>query len=614
MSEAPEEETTQPRETLREQVRSLPERPGVYRMLSADGTIIYVGKARNLRRRVSSYFTRARKTPKTERLVKLIADIRITVTHTEAEALILENNLIKEHRPRYNVLLRDDKSYPYIHLSTQQQFPRLMYHRGARSGPGRFFGPYPNSSAVRETLNHLQRVFPIRQCRDTFFRNRSRPCLQYQIGRCTAPCVGYISESDYAADVRHVELFLEGRSGEVIDELVERMERAAEDLDFEEAARLRDRIATLRQIQQRQYVAQEREDDLDVIACIAEGDTACIQVFYIRAGDSLGNQSYFPSVPAMSRPSDILASFLAQYYLGRAAPPEVVVNLPIREHRLLEGALRTGSGAPVSIRYRVRGDRRRWLQMAEENARYALSARQASSASQQRRYQALAAVIDSDTPPARIECFDISHTAGEATVAACVVFNEEGPVKSDYRRFNIRDVAAGDDYAAMHQALTRRYRRVQSGEAPLPDLLLIDGGKGQVKQARDVLDGLGISGVALMGIAKGPERRPGEETLLLDDGEREIELPADSPALHLLQQVRDEAHRFAVSGHRQRRSKARRESVLEEVPGLGPKRRQRLLKHFGGVQGVRQAGVEDLARVPGISHPLAQRIYDTFHG
>ncbi|MFP4129402.1 MAG: excinuclease ABC subunit UvrC [Halorhodospira sp.] len=613
MSEVP-EETAQPRQPLREQVRSLPERPGVYRMLSAEGTIIYVGKARNLRRRVASYFTRARKTPKTERLVRLVADIQITVTRTEAEALILENNLIKEHRPRYNVLLRDDKSYPYIHLTTQQRFPRLMYHRGARSGPGRFFGPYPNSNAVRETLNHLQKVFPIRQCRDTFFRNRSRPCLQYQIGRCTAPCVGYISETDYAADVRHVELFLEGRSGEVIDELVERMEGAAARLDFEEAARLRDRIATLRQIQQRQYVAQERDDDLDVIACVAEGDTACIQVFYIRAGDSLGNQSYFPNVPPGSRPPDILASFLAQYYLGRAAPPEVVVNLPVREHSLLEGALRTGSGGSVRIRYRVRGDRRRWLEMAEENARYALSARNASSASQQRRHQALAEVIDSDAPPARIECFDVSHTAGEAAVAACVVFNQEGPVKSDYRRFNIREVAAGDDYAALHQALTRRYRRVQSGEAPLPDLLLIDGGKGQVAQARDVLDDLGISGVALMGIAKGPGRRPGEETLLLDDGEREVELPANSPALHLLQQIRDEAHRFAVSGHRQRRGKARRESVLEEVPGLGPKRRQRLLKHFGGVQGVRQAGVEDLARVPGISHALAQRIHDTFHG
>ncbi|MCG5539795.1 MULTISPECIES: excinuclease ABC subunit UvrC [unclassified Halorhodospira] len=602
------------REALRERVRSLPERPGVYRMLSAEGTIIYVGKARNLRRRVSSYFTPSRKTPKTERLVQLIADIQITVTHTEAEALILENNLIKEHRPRYNVLLRDDKSYPYIYLSSHQQFPRLGYHRGGRKGAGRFFGPYPNSTAVRETLGHLQKVFPIRQCRDTFFRNRSRPCLQYQIRRCTAPCVGYISEEDYRREVRDVELFLEGRSGEVIAELVERMEEAAENLAFEQAARLRDRIANLRHIQQRQYVAQDRDDDMDVVACVAEGDTACVQVFFIRGGNSLGNQSYFPNVPGGSRETDILASFLAQHYIGRAAPPEVVINRPVREQRLLEETLRTPSGGAVAIRHRVRGDRRRWVEMAEENARYALSARSASTSSQRKRYGALAEIIDSDMPPERIECFDISHTGGEATVASCVVFNQEGPVKSDYRRFNIRDVTAGDDYAAMHQALTRRYRRVQSGEAPLPDLLLIDGGKGQVAQAREVLDQLGIDGVALMGIAKGPERRPGEETLLLDDGERELELPADSPALHLLQQVRDEAHRFAVSGHRQRRGKARRESILEEIPGLGPKRRQSLLKHFGGMQGIRQAGVEDLACVPGINRSLAQRIYDTFHG
>ncbi|MFP4648488.1 MAG: excinuclease ABC subunit UvrC [Halorhodospira sp.] len=605
----------QGQEALQEKVRTLPERPGVYRMLSAEGRMLYVGKARNLRRRVSSYWNRSRKSPKTERLVKLIADIQVTVTRTEAEALILENNLIKKHQPRYNVLLRDDKSYPCIYLSTHQRFPRLAFHRGARRGQGRFFGPYPNSNAVRETLNHLQKVFPIRQCQDSFFRNRSRPCLQYQIGRCSAPCVGYISESDYAAEVRRAERFLEGRSAEVIDELVERMEQAAKGLDFEEAAGLRDRVAALRQIQQRQYMAQDRDDDLDVVACVTQGDMACVQVFFIRAGDSLGNQSYFPSVPAGSREPDILASFLAQYYLGRPAPPEVIINRPVREHGLLQRALRTGSGAKVTIRYRVRGDRRRWLEMAEENARYALSARSASSASQQRRYRALAEVLDSAAPPERIECFDISHTAGEAPVASCVVFNQEGPVKSDYRRFNIQGIAAGDDYAAMHQALIRRYRRARNGEASLPDLLLIDGGKGQIAQARSVFDELGIQkAMALMGIAKGPERRPGEETLLLDDGEQELELPADSPALHLLQQIRDEAHRFALSGHRQRRGRKRRESVLEEIPGLGPKRRQSLLKHFGGIQGIRQAGVEDLVHVPGISQSMAERIYDTFHG
>ena len=602
------------RESLHEKVRSLPERPGVYRMLDTEGTILYVGKARSLRRRVSSYFTRSRKPPKTERLVQRIADLEVTVTHTEAEALILENNLIKAHQPRYNVLLRDDKSYPYIYLSSHQRFPRLTLHRGGRSAPGRYFGPFPSSGAVRETLGYLQKVFPIRQCRDTFFRNRSRPCLQYQIRRCTAPCVGYVSEADYAADVRHAELFLEGRSAEVIEDLVERMEAASEALAFEEAARLRDRIATLRQIQQRQSVIRDRDDDLDAVACVTEGDTACIEVLSIRGGSSLGNRSYFPNVPSGARESEILASFLAQHYLGRGAPAEVIVNWPIRERELLGSALTSAGGGAVAIRHRVRGERRRWLEMAEENARYALASRSAAAANQQRRYQALAEALDVDAPPERIECFDISHTAGEATVASCVVFNRDGPVKSDYRRFNIRDVAAGDDYAAMHQALWRRYRRANAGEIPLPDLLLIDGGKGQLAQACSVLDELGVDGVPVLGIAKGPERRPGEETLLLAGAEREIVLPADSPALHLLQQVRDEAHRFAVAGHRQRRDKARRESTLEAVPGLGPKRRQSLLKRFGGLQGVRQAGIEDLAGVPGISKPLARRIYDTFHG
>lgn len=604
----------QPPRELIDKVRNLPERPGVYRMLDKSGEIIYVGKARSLRRRVSSYFSRANKPIKTERMVARVADLEITVTHTEAEALILENRLIKEHKPRYNVLFRDDKSFPYIFLSSNQRFPRLAFHRGTRSGKGRYFGPYPSSNAVRQTLAHLQKVFPIRQCRDSFFNNRSRPCLQYQIKRCTAPCVGYISEQEYAEDVRHVSHFLEGRSAQVIDELASRMDEAAQQWRFEQAAQLRDRIATLQQIQQQQYVDRERDDDMDVVACVMEGDTACVQVFFVRAGGGMGNQSYFPRVPTGAREPEVLASFLAQYYLGRDTPPELLLNRPIPHQQLLSEVLRTSRGGRVDIRHRVRSERRRWLEMAEENARYALASRSASQADQRRRYQALAQVLDSDTPPQRIECFDISHTAGEATVAACVVFNHEGPLKSDYRRFNIRGVEPGDDYAAMEQALQRRYRRISRGEVALPDLLLIDGGKGQLSRARAVLDEMGIEGVATMGIAKGPERRAGEETLLLADGQCEVELPPDSAALHLLQQIRDEAHRFALGGHRQRRAKARRESILEEIPGLGPKRRQSLLKRFGGLQGIRQAGIADLEVVPGISRSLAQRIYDVFHG
>lgn len=593
-------------------VKTLPEQPGVYRMLDAGGGILYVGKARRLRRRVASYFNKTGKSTRIESMVRQIRGIEFTVTHTEAEALILENNLIKRHAPRYNVLLRDDKSFPYIHLSNHEDFPRLGFYRGSKREKGKYFGPFPSSGAVRDTLNHLQKVFPIRQCEDTFFRNRSRPCLQYQINRCTAPCVGFISPESYARDVEHAVKFLDGRSGEVINELVRNMEQASEALDFEEAARLRDRIASLRQIQERQYISGEK-GDLDVVACASEGQQACVQIFYFRGGQNLGNRSYYPNVPEDTDEAEVLAAFIARYYLGRKAPREILVNQPVGDHQLLEEALGRESGHSVSIRSSVRGDRRRWVDMAVTNARAALAARLASRASQVRRFEDLQQGLDLEELPARIECFDISHTAGEATVASCVVFNREGPVKTDYRRFNIRDITPGDDYAAMKQALTRRYTRIQQGEGVLPDLLMIDGGPGQLAQAIDVLEELQITSVTLLGIAKGPDRRPGEEKLFLPGQENPVILRADSPALHLLQQVRDEAHRFAITGHRQRRDKARRTSTLEDVPGLGPKRRQLLLRQFGGLQAVTRAGVEDIQSVKGISRDLAQRIYDTFH-
>ncbi len=593
-------------------VSTLPEKPGVYRMLDESGRVLYVGKARRLRRRVASYFVRTSKGPRIESMVRQVRGIEFTVTHTEAEALILENNLIKRHAPRYNVLLRDDKSYPYIHLSDHADFPRLGFHRGNKREGGRYFGPFPSAAAVRGTLNHLQKVFPVRQCEDSFFRNRSRPCLQYQIKRCTAPCVGYISPEAYARDVQHAVKFLDGRSGEVIDELVRDMESAADNLDFEEAARLRDRIASLRQILERQYISGEK-GDLDVVACVGEGQQACVQVFYFRGGQNLGNRSYFPGVPEQTDETEVLAAFLARYYLGRRAPREILVNHSVAGRDILEEALSRESGHSVHVRSRVRGERRRWLDMAVTNARAALTARLASRASQVQRFEALQRVLDLDEVPTRIECFDISHTAGEATVASCVVFNQEGAVKSDYRRFNIRDVVPGDDYAAIRQALTRRYTRVRQGEGVLPDLLMIDGGAGQLAQAVEVLEELQVTGVTLLGIAKGPDRRPGEEKLFLPGRHGPVILRADSAALHLLQQIRDEAHRFAITGHRQRRDKARRTSSLEEIPGLGPKRRQLLLRQFGGLQGVSRAGVEDLQSVRGISRELAQRIYDTFH-
>lgn len=594
-------------------VARIPEKPGVYRMLDAEGKVIYVGKARRLKRRVASYFNRSDKTTKTRVMVEQVQGIEVTVTHTEAEALILENNLIKSLSPRYNVLLRDDKSYPYIYLSDHQEFPRLAFYRGSRKEPGRYFGPFPSAGAVRETLSHLQKVFPIRQCEDSFFRNRSRPCLQYQIERCTAPCVGFVAAEEYRRDVDDAVRFLEGRSGQVVDDLVGRMEAAAERLDFELAARLRDRIATLRQIQEKQYVAGER-GDLDVVVCVAEGGQACVQIFVFRGGRNLGNKTFFPKAPPETTEADVLSAFIARYYLGREVPRELLVNHAPDDTEVLEQALAEDSGHRVSIRARVRAERRRWLEMAVKNARLALGTRLADRAGIERRYEALQEALDLEEIPSRMECFDISHTQGEATVASCVVFNREGPLKSDYRRFNIEDVPAGDDYAAMHQALSRRYTRLKRGEGQIPDLLVIDGGKGQLAQARSVLEELQVEGVTLLGIAKGPERRPGEETLFVAGREREVILPPDSPALHLLQQIRDEAHRFAITGHRQRRGKARRTSVLQSLPGVGPKRRQALLKQFGGLQGVARAGVEDLASVPGISQELAERIYGAFHG
>lgn len=598
---------------LQELARSLPEGPGVYRMVDPAGTVIYVGKARSLKRRVGSYFTRADQGPKTRAMVAQVSDVQVTLTHTEAEALILENNLIKELRPRYNVLLRDDKSYPYIYVSTHQDFPRLGFYRGARTGPGRYFGPFPSASAVRDTLNHLQKIFPVRQCEDSFFQNRSRPCLQYQIKRCTAPCVGYVDRETYQRDVRHAVLFLEGESNRVIDELVERMEAASENLAFEEAARLRDRIATLRRVQERQYVAGAK-GDLDVVAAELEQGLACVQLFVFRNGQNLGNKTFFPRLPEGMSAAELLGEFLPRYYLGRQIPGEILLSEAVEGREVIAQALGEAAGHRVRIRDSVRGERRRWVEMALDNARHALQARAADHATMERRFETLQDELGLAEIPDRIECFDISHTRGEATVASCVVFNRQGPVKSDYRRFNIRDVDAGDDYAAMRQALERRFRRLKDGEGVMPDLLLIDGGKGQIAQARSVLDELQVNEVTVLGIAKGPERRPGEETLFLLDSDDAVELDAHSPALHLLQQVRDEAHRFAITGHRQRRGKSRTRSSLEDIPGLGPKRRQALLRQFGGLQGVSRAGVEDLAQVHGISDALARRIYETFHG
>ena len=593
-------------------LRTLTPRPGVYRMLDASGEVLYVGKARNLRRRLASYFRKSGLPIKTLALMGQVADIEVTVTHTESEALILEHTLIKEHQPRYNVLLRDDKSYPYIYISTDQTYPRISVHRGAKRGKGRYFGPYPNASAVRESLHLLQKVFRVRQCEDSFFANRTRPCLQYQIKRCTAPCVGYISPEDYAEDVNLTIRFLEGRNTELIDELVQRMEAAAAALEYEQAARYRDQIASLRRVQERQYVSGER-GDLDIVAAVQQGGLVCVQVFYIRAGRNLGNKVFFPRAPDQAGLDEVLHAFLVQYYFEHEVPQIILLNAEPEDRELIETVLAERAGHRVELRHRVRGERARWLAMAERNAEHALQARLASRSGMQQRMDDLQQLLGLDEPPERIDCFDISHTRGEATVASCVVFNAEGPLKSDYRRFNIEGIEPGDDYAAMTQALQRRYLRLQEGEGKLPDILLIDGGKGQVGVAVKVLEELQVRDVLIVGVAKGPERRPGLETLIVP-GRGELHPPADSRAFHLIQQVRDEAHRFAITGHRHRRGKARTSSPLEGIPGIGPKRRQQLLRQFGGLREVERAGVEDLARVKGISRDLARQIYAAFHG
>ncbi|MBE0440348.1 MAG: excinuclease ABC subunit UvrC [Gammaproteobacteria bacterium] len=592
-------------------LKSLTQLPGVYQMIDSGNTVIYVGKAKNLKNRVSSYFRKTGLTSKTRVMVAQINRIDISVTHTENEALILENNLIKEFMPRYNILLRDDKTYPYLFISGHK-FPRLSLHRGSKRKVGKYFGPYPSAGAVRESLNLLQKLFPVRQCDDTYYQNRSRPCLQYQIKRCTAPCVGLISEQDYQKDIQHTILFLEGKNQQVMDELSEQMQQASAALDFEKAALIRDKIISLRRVQERQYVSSEH-GDLDVLAVKIADGIAVVEVCFIRGGRNLGNKSYFPKGSADSTPEELLSAFIPQYYLGKDVPVEILLSHKPDDLELLQDVLKTESQHRVLLRCPQRGTSVRWMKMAMTNADISLAQRLSSRSNLLQRFELLQQALNLDEMPKRLECFDISHSSGERTVASCVVFGLEGAIKTDYRKFNIEGITPGDDYAAMNQALTRRFTRLQKGEGKRPDLLLIDGGKGQIKEAVSVLTELQLD-IDILGIAKGPERRPGEETLFLVGREGEVNLPADSPALHLLQQVRDEAHRFAITGHRQRRAKARKTSALEDIPGMGPKRRQKLLQQFGGLQEVKRAGVENLAQVDGISEALAQKIYDLFHG
>ena len=593
-------------------VESLPLKPGVYRMLDEEGEILYVGKARSLRNRVGSYFQPGNVQPKVVALIARTANMEVTITNSDTEALLLELNLIKKHKPRFNILLRDDKSFPFLHFSTRHEFPALSLYRGSRREPGRYFGPYPSAGAVRETLHQLQKLFRLRNCEESYFANRSRPCLQYQIQRCTGPCVGLISAADYAADVKSAIQVLEGRNDEVSQELARRMEEAAGKLEFEVAAKLRDQISHLKTVQAQQIVTADPHHDADIIALASGGGEYCVALMFVRGGRSLGSTNFFPKAP-FAEPEEVIAAFVGQYYAEREAPAEIIVEQAFEEAEELETTLAAQSGHRVRIATSVRGIRARWLEMMQENARQALTMRGLARSSVEANLEELREAFDLAETPGRLECFDISHIAGTDTIASCVVFGVEGALKNDYRRFNISGITPGDDYAAMQQALTRRYRRIRDGEVTPPDILLIDGGKGQLAAAASVLEELEIRGVTLIGVAKGPDRRAGQEQLFTVGSDTPILLPADSAALHLIQRVRDEAHRFAVAGHRRKRAKRHNESILETIPGLGPVKRRELLKQFGGLQGILRAGVDDFAQIRGLGRGLAEVIYEHLH-
>jgi excinuclease ABC subunit C len=550
--------------------------------------------------------------PKVQALLRQITAIEVTVTNSETEALLLEYNLIKAHKPRFNIVLRDDKSYPYIHLDTAHEFPRLVFYRGSRSAAGRYFGPFPNAGALRDTLNQLQKLFRVRNCRDSFFANRSRPCLQHQIGRCSAPCVGLISREDYAEDIAAAVKVLDGRSGEVNAELQARMEEAGSRLQFERAAQVRDQLAALKRIQALQVVTAEAERDVDVFALVEEGGEYALGVMLIRGGRNLGTSSYFPRA-VLAEAGDALSSFIMQYYADRELPAEVLTDRRLEDAAALSEALSGRAHRAVQVRQPVRGMAARWVELTRDNALQGLRMRFAQRAGMEEMLAELARELDMPEPPARMECFDISHSGGEGTVASCVVFGPEGPLKKEYRRFNITGVTPGDDYGALRQALERRYRRVGEGEVPVPDLLLIDGGLGQIGQVHEVLEELGFGDLQLVGVAKGPDRRPGQERLFVFGSPTAVILEARSPALRLVQRIRDEAHRFAITGHRKRRARRYNESVLEVVPGLGPAKRRELLKHFGGLPEIMRAGVADLTQVKGIGAALARSLYDHLH-
>jgi excinuclease ABC subunit C len=597
-------------------LKSLTQRPGIYQMLDGEGAVLYVGKAKNLKKRVASYFRKSGLPVKTAALVKRILQIDVTVTETETEALILEHNLIKQYRPPFNILMRDDKSYPYIFLSDKDTWPRLSFHRGPKKAKGTYFGPFPSVHAVRDSMSFLQKTFKVRPCEDVFFKNRSRPCLQYQIKRCTAPCVDFVDKDEYAADVHLTRLYLDGKADKILQQLEHKMELASENLEFETAADCRDQISALRQVQAQQVIEKGR-GTIDIVAGAVSNGHACVHMLYVRQGRILGSRSYYPKTPLAEEVDELLEEFLPQLYLNGGGrpdlPKEIIVNDEFDGSSALSEALSEKIGRNIEIKNNVRGFRAKWVELAQRTAEQNLTAKLASKQTLEQRFESLRETLELDETPQRLECFDISHSSGEAVVASCVVFDSNGALKSDYRRFNIENITDGDDYAAMEQAVRRRYTRLMKGEGKLPDILLIDGGKGQISTVKTVLTDLGVVGVMVVGVAKGTTRKPGMETLILADQNNKVVPRPQRGALHLIQQIRDEAHRFAITGHKARRDKKRKTSPLQGIPGVGPSRRRDLLKHFGGVVEVKKASVADLMKVSNINKKVAEAIYSALY-
>lgn len=586
--------------------------PGVYRMHDSDNKVIYVGKAKNLKKRVTSYFRASNHSTRIKRMISLINKVDITITKSEADALLLENIQIKKFRPKFNILLRDDKSYPYIYVDTDHRFPRLSFYRGKRKKIGKFFGPYSNVYSVRDALNTLQKLFKVRQCSDSFFNNRSRPCLQYQIERCSAPCVGMINEVDYLSDINMSMKFLDGKNNEVIDTLILKMEESSGKQKYEAAANYRDQIESLRHTCE-QSIVSSNKGDVDIISIFIISETACVQVFNIRNGVNFGSETFFPEIDETINESALLSIFIGQYYMTKHIPKEIIINKTTKDKKLLEFILSKKKNSKVLITNSVRGIRQQWIELAEKNTLASINTKILSKKNMFNRFQALQDLLNFDEVPKKLECFDVSHTFGEETVASCVSFSIEGPQKKDYRRFNIKGTSIGDDYAAMREALLRHFSRLQKSNLSLPDICFIDGGLGQVNIALKVMEDLQITTVQIIGVSKGKARKAGEETIIINSGTKKIKLEKNSLALHLIQQIRDEAHRFAITGHRKRRDKSKFKSPLEEIPGLGPKRKQILLKHFGGLQGLVKAGEDEIKKIPGINKTLAEAIYFRFH-